>query len=245
MLSNFRDILIKKLGNYFLIISCDSSGAIGPKNGDFLKVNGEILGKYMVRSALMEILSVKAKPICISCGLGVEPEPTGESIIKGIKEEMIKVGLNPNEDLVISTEKNFPTNQTGLGITAIGFASKKDLLIGKSKKNDLIISIGLPSVGKEVLENKDSIVDIDDVLTLLSMDFIHGIIPVGSKGILYEANILARESNLKLRLFNDIKLDLKKSAGPSTVILVTLREKYIDIIKSKIKKPIHKIATLI
>ncbi|TDA39141.1 MAG: hypothetical protein DSO09_02670, partial [Candidatus Methanomethylicota archaeon] len=218
--------------------------AIGPKNGDILKVNGEILGKHMVRSALMEVLSVRAKPICISCGLCVEPEPTGESIIRGIKEEMIKVGLNPNEDLVISTEKNFPTNQTGLGITAIGFASKKDLLIGKSKKNDLIISIGLPSVGKEVLENRDNIVEIEDILTLLSMDFIHGIIPVGSKGILYEANILAKESNLKLKFFNDIKLDIRKSAGPSTVVLVTLKEEYIDLIKSKINKPIHEIAIL-
>jgi len=243
-MQNIRDVLIKKLGNYFLIISCDSSGAIGPKNGDILKVNGEILGKHMVRSALMEVLSVKAKPICISCGLCVEPEPTGESIIRGIKEEMIKVGLNPNEDLVISTEKNFPTNQTGLGITAIGFASKKDLLIGKSKKNDLIISIGLPSVGKEVLENRDNIVEIEDILTLLSMDFIHGIIPVGSKGILYEANILAKESNLKLKFFNDIKLDIRKSAGPSTVVLVTLKEEYIDLIKSKINKPIHEIAIL-
>jgi hypothetical protein len=241
---NIRDVLIKKLGNYFLIISCDSSGAIGPKNGDILKVNGEILGKHMVRSALMEVLSVRAKPICISCGLGVEPEPTGVSIIKGIKEEMIKVGLNPNEDLVISTEKNFPTNQTGLGITAIGFASEKDLLIGKSKKNDLIISIGLPSVGKEVLENRDNIVEIEDILTLLSMDFIHGIIPVGSKGILYEANILAKESNLKLKFFNDIKLDIRKSAGPSTVVLVTLKKEYIDLIKSKINKPIHEIAIL-
>jgi len=243
-MQNIRDVLIKKLGNYFLIISCDSSGAIGPKNGDILKVNGEILGKHMVRSALMEVLSVRAKPICISCGLCVEPEPTGESIIRGIKEEMIKVGLNPNEDLVISTEKNFPTNQTGLGITAIGFASKKDLLIGKSKKNDLIISIGLPSVGKEVLENRDNIVEIEDILTLLSMDFIHGIIPVGSKGILYEAKILAKESNLKLKFFNDIKLDIRKSAGPSTVVLVTLKEEYIDLIKSKINKPIHEIAIL-
>jgi hypothetical protein len=243
-MQNIRDVLIKKLGNYFLIISCDSSGAIGPKNGDILKVNGEILGKHMVRSALMEVLSVRAKPICISCGLCVEPEPTGESIIRGIKEEMIKVGLNPNEDLVISTEKNFPTNQTGLGITAIGFASKKDLLIGKSKKNDLIISIGLPSVGKEVLENRDNIVEIEDILTLLSMDFIHGIIPVGSKGILYEAKILAKESNLKLKFFNDIKLDIRKSAGPSTVVLVTLKEEYIDLIKSKINKPIYEIAIL-
>jgi hypothetical protein len=241
---NIRDVLIKKLGNYFLIISCDSSGAIGPKNGDILKVNGEILGKHMVRSALMEVLSVRAKPICISCGLCVEPEPTGESIIRGIKEEMIKVGLNPNEDLVISTEKNFSTNQTGLGITAIGFASKKDLLIGKSKKNDLIISIGLPSVGKEVLENRNSIIEIEDILTLLSMDFIHGIIPVGSRGILYEANILAKESNLKLKFFNDIKLDIRKSAGPSTVVLVTLKKEYIDLIKSKINKPIHEIAIL-
>lgn len=239
-----RDVLIKYISrNKIIVVSCDSSGAIGPKKGDFLKVNGEVVGKFMVRSALMEVLATGAKPICVSCGLGVEPIPTGISIIEGIKEEMKKIGMCPEKDLAISTEKNFPTEQTGLGITAIGVVNKKGLRIGKSKRGDLIVSIGIPSVGMEVLKNE--VADLEDMLYLLSMNFVHGVIPVGSKGIIYESKVLAMESKLKLDFFNNIEVDIKKSAGPSTVILATIEEKYFEFLKEKIKKPLHKIGKVL
>lgn len=239
-----RDVLMKRISrNKTMIISCDSSGAIGPKNGDFLKVSGEVVGKFMVRSALMEVLATGARPICISCGLGVEPMPTGVGIIEGIKQEMKKIGMRPEEDLVISTEKNFPTEQTGLGITVIGIASRGEMRIGKSKRGDLVVSVGVPSVGAEVLRNE--VADLEDMLSLLSMDFVHGVIPVGSKGIIYESKVLAMESKLKADFFDDIGIDVGKSAGPSTVILAAIEERCFELLKEKIKKPLHKIGKLI
>lgn len=238
-----RDVLIKSISrDKVMVVSCDSSGAIGPKEGDFLKVSGEIVGKFMVRSALMEVLATGAKPMCISCGLGVELTPTGISIIKGIEEEMKKIGMRPEEDLVISTEKNFPTGQTGLGITAIGVAKKKELRIGKSKRGDLIISIGVPSVGMEVLRNE--VADLEDMLSLLSMSFVHSVIPVGSKGIIYESKVLAMESELEVDFFTHTEIDIRKTAGPSTVILATIEERHLEFLKEKIKKPLHVIGKL-
>lgn len=238
-----RDVLMKRISkDEIIVIACDSSGGIGPKKGDLLKVSGEVVGKFMVRSALMEVLAIGAKPICISCGLGVEPVPTGVNIIEGMKEEMKKVGMNPEEDLVVSTEKNFPTEQTGLGITVVGIVGKKDLRVGKSKRGDLIVSIGVPSVGMEVLKNE--VADLEDMLSLLSMNFVHSIIPVGSKGIAYESKVLAKESMLEVDFFDNIEIDIKKTAGPSTVILATIEEKYFEYLRGRIKKPLHKIGKL-
>lgn len=243
----YRDALIKPLsGNRFLVVSCDSSGAVGPKAGDLIKVNGEVLGKFIVRTALMEVLAVGAKPLCVACGLGVEPEPSGNSILDGVRMEMRKAGLDPKSDLVVSTEKNFQTSQTGIGVTAVGIVHRNKLLIGKSKKGDIAVCIGLPSVGLEVLENecKGAIADLDDLLRLLSLDFVHGIIPVGSMGILKEVEVLAMESKLHVVLCEDPPVDLKKSAGPSTVLIATVRKKHFEKLRALFRKPTYIIATL-
>ncbi|MBC7131356.1 hypothetical protein H5T51_09165, partial [Candidatus Bathyarchaeota archaeon] len=227
---NYRDVLIKPLNHKkFLVLSCDSSGAIGPKNEDVLKVEGNIVGKFIVRTALMEVMAVGAKPIGVACGLSVEPKPTGESIIKGVLTEMRKAGLK-RSDLVVSTEKNFDTVQTGIGVTVIGIANRDKLLIGMAENNDLIVSVGIPSVGAEVLENerKGVIVDIEDLAKLLSLNFVHAAIPVGSKGILHEAKVLAKEAGGRLKLNRKPGIDIRKSAGPSTVILVAIEKDSLD-----------------
>jgi len=195
----------------------------------------------------MEVLAAGAKPLCVACGLGVEPDPSGNRILEGVKMEMRKVGLDPKFDLVASTEKNFQTSQTGIGVAVVGVAHKGELLIGKSKKGDIIVGIGLPSVGTEVLKNerRKTIADTDDLLKLLSLGFVHGIIPVGSRGIFNEAEVLAMESNLQLMLFEDAPVNLNKSAGPSTVILAAIENSHFEELKMLFKKPVYEIATLI
>ena len=244
---NFRDALIQPLpGNRFLVVGCDASGGIGPKELDVLRVDGKVLGKFIVRTALMEVMSVGAKPLCVACGLGVEPDPTGNRIINGVKHEMRKVGLRPDSALVVSTQKTFRTRQTGIGITAVGIAKSKDMIIGRSRGGDVVVSVGLPSVGEEVLENeaKGLIADTDDLLKLLSSNFIHSIIPVGSKGVRYELGVLAIESGLKPILAENLEVDIKKSAGPSTVLLASLRRSKVNDLRGLLKKPMSTIATL-
>jgi len=244
---NFRDVLIQPLpGNRFLVVGCDASGGIGPKELDVLKVDGRVFGRFIVRTALMEVMAVGAKPLCVACGLGVEPHPTGNRIINGVKYEMRKGGLRPDSALVVSTQKTFKTMQTGVGMTAVGIAKSKDIIIGRSRSGDVVVSVGLPSVGEEVLENegKGLIADTDDLLKLLSSNFIHSIIPVGSKGVRYEFGVLALESGLKPILAGSLEVDVKKSAGPSTVLLASLRRSKVNDLRALFKKPMNIIGYL-
>ena len=243
-----RDVLLFELEkNQIMVIGCEAAGGIGPKKHDKVKVNGYILGRFSARVALMEVLSVGAKPICLVDTLAVEMDPTGKEIIKGVMSSVEESGLDPKFALTGGTENNFKTEQTGVGITAIGFVRKNRLRIGTSRLDDVIVTIGLPSVGMEVIkaEKERKIADLNDLKMLLDFDFIHDIIPIGSEGIKYEIDVLAKNANLHYDLCNELSLNLEKSAGPATVILCSvLKNKIIDI-KKKIKKPIEVLGRLV
>lgn len=228
-----------------LVIACDSAGGIGPKKEDVIKVPGEMIGRFTTRVALMEILAVGAKPISIVNTLAVEYDPTGKQILQGIIQEASKLGVDHNIQINGSTEENFTTIQTGIGVTVVGIAEKDQLKIASSQVNDMVIAVGLPMVGEEVLVNEDLIVELADLMELLKIQDVHEMIPVGSKGIVYEANLLAKMSNLDCEFDQNIKIDLEKSAGPATTLLVSIREEAVDQVKEKIKKPCTIIGKLV
>lgn len=236
-----RDVLLFELEkNKIMVIGCEAAGGIGPKKHDKVKVNGYILGRFSARVALMEVLSVGAKPMCLVDTLSVEMDPTGKEIIQGVKSSVKESGLDPMFALTGGTENNFKTEQTGIGITVIGFVGKDKLKIGTSKIGDALVAIGVPSVGMEVIkaEKQGQIADLKDLKTLLDLDFVNDIIPVGSEGINYEIEVLAKNSALHSELHDKLSIDLEKSAGPATVILFTVSENKLKKIKKKINKPI-------
>ncbi len=241
---SIRDILIFEFpSKKKLVVGCDSAGGIGPKPLDKIKVDGYTLGKFTARVTLMEVLATGAKPFCIIDTLSVELEPTGLEILEGIKEEAMKAGLDPKSAITGGSEKNFKVEQTGIGVTVIGLA-KENLRIGNSQPNNIIVAIGMPCVGNEVVsaEERHEIADIADLRNLLNCEFINEIIPVGSEGIGYEIQVLSKSSNLKYKIVNQSKLDLKKSAGPATVILASLNRAKIDELKTIITKPVKIVA---
>jgi hypothetical protein len=242
-----RDVLIFEFENGgVMVIGCDSAGGIGPKPLDKIKVDGYMLGKFIARVAIMEVLSTAAKPVCLVNTLSVEPEPTGTDIIKGVKNEAKEAGLDPELAVTGSSEKNIWVEQTGIGVTVIGMTEKGLLKIGLSKPKDVVVAIGLPYVGNEVVlaEKGEKIADISDLLKLLNIEFIHGIIPVGSEGIAYEIGIIAKESNLKFKLMNQLKIDVRKSAGPATVVLASLPDSKLKELENAINKPINIVGRL-
>lgn len=242
-----RDILLFEFpNNQILVVACDSSGGIGPKSLDKLKVSGYILGKFTARAALMEVISAGATPLCIVDALGVEPCPLGAEILAGIREEAALAGLDPDQAVTGSTEKNIIVEQTGIGVTVIGTCQKEQLKIGTSQPDDIVAAIGLPSVGAQVLpaESEGKIAETTDLITLQNLAFIHEIIPVGSTGVLHELQTIAQGAKLSYILTEQTGVDIHKSAGPSTVLLVTLPKDKLAALQKNTTKPVNVIATL-
>lgn len=236
---NYRDVdLINLNEDIYLAIACDSCGGIGEKERDVVKVPPYIVGRLTSRVALMEILSVGATPKAITAGICSEPEPTGEGIITGIREELQDLALNIS--LTISTEKNMPTCQTGLGLSLIGTVKEEELRINKTKAGDKLYCVGIPKVGNEIVLGDPQIADSLLINKLLSIPLVHDIIPVGSKGIKGEAGMLASFLGLKLEWENDLAIDIEKTAGPSTCVLVTVPDK----LKTDCPQPIHLLAQI-
>lgn len=242
-----RDVLLFEFcSGEMLVVGCDSAGGIGPKPLDKLKVDGYILGKFTARAALMEVLSVGANPVCVVDALGVEPEPLGSEILKGIKAEAERAKLDPKLAVTGSTEKNIVVEQTGIGVTVVGTCRRQQLKIGTSKPGDLVVAVGLPYVGLEVLsaEKRMEIAETDDVLKLRNFKFVHEVIPVGSTGIAHEVNILAEGARLNFKLVDQQKVNVEKSAGPATVVLVSLAEDDLPKLRDKVEKPLNVVAHL-
>lgn len=204
-----------------IVMACDSAGGIGEKSLDVINVSPYITGRFTARVALFEIICIGARPKMLSATISNEPFPTGEYIIQAIKDEI--KGINAEGlPLAISTEKNFETLQTGMGITAVGLCENKDLRINFSKPGDLVYCVGTPKLGNEINGVEDSeIVNIEDIEGLLEINMIHDILPIGSQGILKEAEILASGVGCRLVMEEEINIDINKSAGPSTCLIFT------------------------
>lgn len=240
-ITKFRDIsLIDIGGNKLLAIACDSCGGIGNKEKDIIKISPEEVGYYTVCVALSEILAIGAKPITIVNTLCVEMNDTGKKIIEGIKKAVKPLYLNDENIITGSTEENFNVCQTGIGITVLGEISKEKFKRIKTKKNSSIVIVGIPKVGSEVIEDGGKeILTLEKLLKLTEQPYVNEILPVGSKGILYEAKEMAKSNNLSFILEENINIDINKSAGPATCAVVSIKEEDLQILKEYIDLPIN------
>jgi hypothetical protein len=227
-----RDLTLIKIDkNKTMVVACDSCGSVGMKEGDSLKVNPFYTGKYTARVALLEVLCTGAEIVTVVDAICNEMKNTGEKIIRGIEEELSAARIN-RVVLTGSTEENFPTVSTALGITVIGIVETDNLKVNSVKTNSIVVSIGLPKVGEEVkLNNDEDIVHYSDIEILLHTKGVYEIIPVGSKGIFNEACQLAKHNGMKLKIEENINVDINKSAGPSTVVIAAVSDKVMDNIK--------------
>jgi len=239
--------ILKVPTGHAIVAGSTSSGAVGPKEMDKVKVDGRVLGKFLARVALMDVSATGAFPLLLSVTLGVEKEPTGNAIIEGIKSEARSIGLDPNQVIMENTEDNFETLQTGVGLTVVGFANEEELRIGKTCPGDLIVAIGKPKVGDEVIaaEAKGEIADLKNVTQLSQRKYVHDIWPVGGFGIASEAKMMAYGVGRQLKTFEVQGLDLVKSAGPATVILTTINKDSLEDIMSLIPKPINVVGEIL
>ena len=228
--STHRDIILLRVDRKRLLtVTCDSAGAIGSKSGDTIKAEPKLVGKMTARVALMELLAVGADPIAMSGTFSVEPKPTGDSVIEGIRQELKDSHLN-QIPIICSSEKNFKVKQTGIGITAIGLVSNTSLKIGRCEPGDDVVALGEPHIGHEVIqaERKRRIANALDVIRCRKKSFVHELIPVGSRGMYHEAGVMATDSKLVFEPSITRQAELKKSAGPATVLLMAVRNVELD-----------------
>ncbi len=220
-----RDISLHRLNSeQILVMVCDSCGAIGEKENDMLKVPPFYTGKFTARVPFIEMLCTGATTVTITNNVCCEMEPTGREIIKGILSEMKELDIEENL-LTGSTEENFATSMTAVGITVIGIAKNKDIKINNVKSNCVIALEGIPKVGEEIDFNRDDeIASYSQIKELLAMDLVYEIVPVGSKGILHEIKELSQNNNMKFSIEDNIEIDLNKSAGPACCLIFAVDE---------------------
>jgi len=241
-----RDVILLRISeNRILVVSCDSTGAVGRKPLDELSVHPSIVGKFTARVALMELIAVGATPSALSVALCVEPTPTGREIMKGVREELRASGLD-YVTLVQSSEKNFLVKQTSVGTMANGLADKRNLRIGKCKHNDSLVTVGNPMVGRDVIEGErtGAIADLNVARDLLELTCVHEIIPVGSMGIFKEASTMATDSRLRFHKARETSVNGKKSAGPATVIICAIDPAGLSELSRVIDRPLSFVGDL-
>jgi selenophosphate synthetase-related protein len=239
--------IVKVPTGHAIVAGSTSSGSVGPKVDDKVKVEGRVLGKFLARVALMDVIATGAFPMLLSVTLGVEKEPTGNDILEGIKREARTLGLDPDQVLMENTEDNFETVQTGAGLTVIGFANEEELRLGKTTPGDLIVAIGKPKVGDEVVlaEAKGEIADLKNIVQLSQKKYVHDIAAVGTFGIADEARMIAYAVGRQLKLMETKDLDLNKSAGPATVILASIDKEKLEDLTSLIRKPVSVVGEIL
>ena len=87
-------------------------------------------------------------------------------------------------------------------------------------------------------EAKSEIADLKNVTWLSQKKFVHDINPVGTFGIAYEANAMAFAVGRQLKLAEKPSIELEKSAGPATVVLLTMDPEKYGEFASLIQKPV-------
>jgi hypothetical protein len=218
-ISTIRDVAITQLENSdYLVTAVDSCGSIGEKPADEINVDLKTVGLFTTRVALLEVLSVGAVPVCVSVAICNEPE-TAQGVLSGVEQALSEYINIPK---VISTEKNMATCMTALGITITGICKQENLRIGTAKRGYNLYCAGMPFVGQETLAENAPMFEPRHMKTLFSKSPVHSIMPVGSRGIAAEAQILAKESKLDLLLFDKTGLNLNKSAGPASCVLFSV-----------------------
>ena len=241
-ISKHRDLtLIDINADQILVVSCDSSGGIGNKENDVVQAPPEIVGQLTTQVGLMEMLAFGARPITVVDTLSVEMEDTGRRILKGIKKALEPLDFDLDNLITGSTEENFPVTVTGIGITIIGIINKDNWKKPITERGLIAAVVGLPKLGNEVLDHEGSIMDIHKLLELKEKDYIKEILPVGSKGILYEVEEMARTNKIGFSLEDKQLIDLKKSAGPSTCVIVSMEERGFEKLKTEFPIPVNRI----
>lgn len=209
-----KDVAITPLSSELeLVIASDNSAAIGRKKLDAVQVDHSVTAYYATRVAYMDLLRVGAKPKAIVLQ-NFTGDQVWEAYEKGVRQLLAETEY---ADLPItgSTESNFATVQSGLGLTIVGTRVRPVNKQQEINENTLFAVIGKPLVGHEALEQSEHIAPLFLFEQLRKCKAVIDLVPVGSSGIQAEWQQLTGKRN---SLASD--LNLNQSGGPATCFLI-------------------------
>ena len=211
-----RDLLIVD-GSPPLVIACDSVGGIGPRPADLVRVPADVVAHFAARVPLLEVLCSGARPVALINTL-CHDMAEATVFINTFRAVASEVGIRPDA-VTGSTEENVPSPATGVGVTVIGTLAG-DLLTGGGRPGDVVICVGWPRSAPhdEVFIGHPDIVPLSTVQALVTTGAVHDAMPVGSRGIGYEAGQLAESSGCALTWLPH-PLPLDASGGPASCVL--------------------------
>jgi len=210
-----------------LVMAIDNIGGVGEKPADFVKAPYDVVSYYGARTVLMEAMCGDAIPIIITlsnfCGESALPKLI-EGLNKAVSELSYPIEING------STESNFDLVQSAITTQVIARRN-----VSSNRRYDSYCVIGKPLVGNEVTKESDYIVSLSDVEELLTLPYISRVVPVGSKGIKWEF-----ENSFDGAMTCD--LDIYKSSGPSTCVLVEYDQKHFNHLESKFSHILYRVS---
>jgi hypothetical protein len=227
-----RDVIFQRINEETdLVISIDSSGGIGLKESDIVKVPNEVVGYYTARVALMENMSVGGEPFALLLQ-NFTGDAAWDAYKLGAEKALQELHL-PSIPILGSSETNSSLLQSAFGVSILGRVSQKRV---NTPEGAYFAVIGNPLVGEEVVKQEEKVLPLSLFHSLLSVFGIYEIVPIGSKGIQYEWKLLCERSELKLASCHSTDgIDLEKSSGPATSILIS----YDSSMEAIIKKIAH------
>ena len=204
-------IILPLTADMELVISADNSGSIGEKKDDIVKASNQIVGHFSCRVALMECLAEYAEPQAVIMQ-NFTNDAAWIEYKRGVHEVLAEIGI-ANLPITGSTESNFPSLQSGLGLSLIGTRKKRATYEWTGR--ECFAVIGTPYVGDTVLENREEIATISLLKQFTEIDGVKAVLPVGSKGI-RSAFEKWTEQDVEL----ECAVDLETTAGPATCFIV-------------------------
>lgn len=193
------------------IITTDNSGGIGEKADDVVVVPDHITAYFAARVALLEQWAAYAQPVAVLI-YNFSGRASFVKYVQGVTDLFQEAGVEVPK-ISGSTETNMELKQSAVAISIVG--KKKEAIV----EEDLQwFSYGMPLVGQEVIGRVDEVASIKLIYEAIANGIVQRIWPVGSSGILQEVRALANNSRVEVVS----ELDVEKTAGPSTVVLLAI-----------------------
>lgn len=243
MIEKYRDISIIHFGDRLLTVACDSCGGVGRLEDDTVKTDGFNVGYHTAFVALAETLAIGAEPLLVADTLSVSLGSYGKSILYGIKTAAEEAGLDPDSSITGSSEENFTVSSTGIGVTVLGQIKTSDFRPIPEYDIYEVILIGIPYVGRDVLEHKSKILTLDSIKTIIGESYVLDLVPAGSRGVLFEAKQMAKDLVMEYNENTDFAEMIRKSAGPATCAVAAVVPGSIESLAAVIDIPVSLIGT--